>query len=264
MEDTKNFQLIGPFNLETLSDNHVQQTLITMSNQVVKTLHTLFLRKAIATEQYEKMMYYNQTTICNFNHLYFIPEMRNKKEVIGRHLNQILFTWNDSKDELYTLLKRVNLFHPRHIQTQITTSIDNKIEYLGVEICHYEGQLQTRVYHNVDYEPYALPYQLETTTATIPEDYDLLLDAALVQVMFFCSNVDEFENERLYIEVSFIINGAPMNIIREAVQNFFVEFHLFMEDNTCIHEITYQNRLQFLRNIPPKVNKYTLEARGQE
>ena len=76
VDENNHFQFIGSFHSETSSNNPIRYTLITNSNQIVKTLHTLFFRKAITTEQYEKMMYYNQTTICNINRLYFIPEIR--------------------------------------------------------------------------------------------------------------------------------------------------------------------------------------------
>ena len=75
MDENNHFQFIDPFHAETSSNNPIRYALIIRSNQIVKTLHTLFLRKAITTEQYEKMMYYNQTTICNINYLYFMPEI---------------------------------------------------------------------------------------------------------------------------------------------------------------------------------------------
>ena len=73
VDENNHFQFVGPFHAETLSNNPIRCALVTRSDQIIETLHTLFLRKAITTEQYEKMMYYNQTTICNINHLYFIP-----------------------------------------------------------------------------------------------------------------------------------------------------------------------------------------------
>ncbi|CAF4069102.1 unnamed protein product [Rotaria sp. Silwood2] len=404
------------------SNNHVQHTLITMCNQVVKTLHTLFLRKAITTEQYEKMMYYNQTTICSVNHLYFIPEIRhkqisiqpritcykeepihaiasfvhrrlqpfinhmihttftivkgddviealeryaqkgslrsttlfvkidthdlcntlshhvlitalekflgifvqseyikgtsratmiqlvqlilenqfciydnklyrqtaggsigsplikglidiylyhlqhdlcsklfNKREVVGRYLNQIFFTWNRSKDELQTLLNRINRTDPNYVHTQMTIFISNKLEYLSAEISHHEGRLQTRVYHDCNLEPYALPYLVETKINS--QDHELLLRAALIRALFYCSNVDEFENERLHIEVSFILNDISMNFIRNGVHKFLYEFDLFMVDDTCINDATYQNHRRQFQEFLREMNKYTVKAR---
>ena len=54
VDENNHFQFIGSFHAETSSNNPIRYALITRSNQIVKTLHTLFLRKAITTEQYEK------------------------------------------------------------------------------------------------------------------------------------------------------------------------------------------------------------------
>ena len=68
------FTLIRPLALQT-SNNRVQYILTNMSNEVVSTLHSLFLRRAITTEQYGQMMYYNQSTQFQVNQLGFIPEL---------------------------------------------------------------------------------------------------------------------------------------------------------------------------------------------
>ncbi|CAF1353966.1 unnamed protein product [Rotaria sordida] len=81
MKHTGIFSLIGNMPLET-SNNQVQDDLTNMSNQIVETLHNLCLRNAITTEQYEKMMYYNQSTIFKMNKLYFVPEIRNNEIII--------------------------------------------------------------------------------------------------------------------------------------------------------------------------------------
>ena len=186
----------------------------------------------------------------------------NKKEVIGRYLNQIFFTWNESKDDLQTLLNQVNIIHSKHIPTQITTIIDSKIKYLDVEISHHEGRLQTRVYHDINYEPYALPYLLETKIKS--QDYEDLLVEALIRALFYCSNIDEFENERLFIEVSFIINDKSIDKTQRIVHEVLVRYNTFIAD-TCIDENTYENRRrQHFKRIPRQTNKPTLEERERE
>jgi hypothetical protein len=72
MERLGVFSLIRQMDLET-SDNSPENVLKMMSDQVVFTLHDLFLRKAITVEQYEQMMYYNQLSTFRVNQLYFVP-----------------------------------------------------------------------------------------------------------------------------------------------------------------------------------------------
>ena len=186
----------------------------------------------------------------------------NKTEVIGRHLNQIIFIWNESKNDLQTLLNQVNIVHSKHIPTQITAIIDSKIKYLDVEISHHEGRLQTRVYHDVNYEPYALPHLLETKIKS--KDYEDLLVEPLIRALFYCSNIDELENERLFIEVSFIINDKSIDRIQRIVHEVLVRYNMFIAD-TCIDKDTYENRRrQHFKRIPRQTNKYTLEERERE
>lgn len=71
-EQIRVYSLIGSVNS---SNDHSERVLKTMSDQVVSTLHDLFIRKAITTEQYEKMMYFNQLSTFHVNKLYFIPKI---------------------------------------------------------------------------------------------------------------------------------------------------------------------------------------------
>jgi hypothetical protein len=187
----------------------------------------------------------------------------NKKEVIGRCLNQIFFTWNESKDELFTLLNQINFFRSKkYSHIKMTTSIDYKMEYLSAEISNHEGILKTTVYHDINIEPYALPYLLEIKLMS--QDHEFLIHAALIRALVYCINVNEFENERLYIESSFKINGVSIDVIQKAVQDFLVEFNIFVVDK-CIDQDTYQNVRQDIgRRIPHGVNKYILQERERQ
>lgn len=66
------FSLIGNINSV---NNDYQLILKTMTDQVVSTLHDLFLRNGITVQQYEQMMYFNQSSTFQVNKLYFIAEL---------------------------------------------------------------------------------------------------------------------------------------------------------------------------------------------
>ena len=177
-----------------------------------------------------------------------------KKELFGRSLNQLFFTWNGSKDELLTLLDRINLTNSTYTHIQITTSIDHNLQYLDAEIGHDEGLLYTRVYHDSNFEPYALPYVLETTAS---QSHLFLLRAALIRSILYCSNVVEFENERLFIDLCFIMNDISMNFIQKTYENFLIEFDLFRTD-TYMDEHTYQGLRQRIRQYHQRRVQYHL------
>ena len=68
------FSLIGNINSNE-AENNVKDYLKTISDRIVGTLHDLFLRKAITTEQYEQMMYGHQMSTFIIKELSFIPDI---------------------------------------------------------------------------------------------------------------------------------------------------------------------------------------------
>jgi hypothetical protein len=76
MEQTGGFSFIGDMT-SNMSNNHVQDVLINMNNQITNTLHNLYHCKAITTEQYEQIMHKNQLTMINVIKFDFVAEMRN-------------------------------------------------------------------------------------------------------------------------------------------------------------------------------------------
>ncbi|CAF1428017.1 unnamed protein product [Adineta steineri] len=184
-------------------------------------------------------------TLANIYLLYlqqdFVSILNNKKEIFGRCLNHIIFTWNESKDELQMLLNQNIIDHFKTSHIRITTDIGHEIHYFDSKITHDEGILQTNVYHKPNIEPYALPFVYDTTQR---QDHLFLLRAALIRAILYCSNVDEFENERFYIELSFLINDASLDFIQQTIQNFFSEFRSYgmnMHLDGAIYHILRQN-----------------------
>jgi hypothetical protein len=160
------------------------------------------------------------------------------KRYFGRCLNQIVFIWNGSRDELLTFLNQQNLTHSNYDYIQKTVSMDHKISYLDGEFSDIEGILQTRVYHHLNFEPYALPY-ISSKKTRDSESHASLLCAALVRAILYCSDEREFENELFYIELSFLLNDVSWYFIQTIIENFFLEFNLVKKD-ICFDKSTYQ------------------------
>ncbi|CAF1344572.1 unnamed protein product [Adineta steineri] len=179
----------------------------------------------------------------------------------GRCFNQIFFTWNKSKEELLTFLYEKNRTHSRDTQIQKTISIDYKINYLDAEISHHRGILHTKVYHNSKFEPYALPYLSKTRRdQSFNNDVVILLRAALYRAILYCSNVYEFDNERLYIEISFLLNDISLYRIQQIIEIFFIEFHMDNNDMP-MNEYAYQIFRIHVRLHYQQHSKYYLEGR---
>ena len=77
------------------------------------------------------------------------------KEVFGRCLDELFFTWNKSKGDLQSFIRTI--INPKFPTLFITTAIGKKVNYLDAKISHVNGKLHTRVHHDRDIEPRALP-----------------------------------------------------------------------------------------------------------
>jgi hypothetical protein len=188
-----------------------------------------------------------------------------KNRFFGRCLNHIFFTWNESKDKLVSFLNEKNLTHSKHAaHIQMTVLMDNyKVQYLDAEISHIHGFLQTKVYHHSNFEPYTLPYLL-SKTRTSQSSHQVLLRAALFRAILYCSNVREFENEQLFIELSFLLNNVSLYFIQKITENFFIEFNIDHQRDKCIDEGTYAMLRLHIRENYQQQSKYHLRPRQRQ
>ena len=196
------------------------------------------------------------TTLVNLYLLYWqqnlVTQLENRKEIFVRYFDQIFLTWNGSKEEFQMIFDQLVVAHDQYVHLHIKTSIGQQVQYLDAEIGHIEGILQNKVYHRSIIEPYALPYVCETTMSL---SHMNLLRAALIRAIIYCSNLDEFENERFYIELSFMINDASYDCIQETIENIFKEFGQF-NDSAYFNEDIYQDLRQFVRQNHRQRTKY--------
>ena len=126
-------------------------------------------------------------------------------------------TWNGSVDELRALLDAADRKHPN---IRILINIGSSVSFLDVDIRNKNGLLSTKVYHKPTAEPYVLPYESDHPRHM----HKSLPRAALLRAARFCSDVADFNEERIYIEMSFLLNGHPPLFIARCVQQFFNEF----------------------------------------
>jgi hypothetical protein len=109
----------------------------------------------------------------------------------------------------YTKKKDVNI----EIDSVITTTVN----YLDVLITNENGQLKTCVYHKPTAEPYCLPYRSDH-----PRKYHRNIPySALIRAARLCSNVDDFDLERLRIEIALLLGNYPPKFISEQFLRFF-------------------------------------------
>ena len=201
-----------------------------------------------------------------------LHQQKNGRKIIGRCHNQIFFIWNKSKDELFDFLNRHKSIYANYPQDmQMTVTADHKIQYLDAEISHIRGILQTRVYHHARFEPYALPYssKIKTISPSSSSSSDLLLlllllrDALILAALYY-SNVHEYEQEQLYIEVSFLLNHLSLYLIQKTIENFGIEFHRIKRNTLIADENAYQLFRSNIRQHYQQQSKYHLREEERQ
>lgn len=133
-----------------------------------------------------------------------------------RCLNEIFLTWNESRGQLHDLLATVHQHHP---DIRMVTTVNDNINFLDVNISQIDGALKIQVVHDLNTDPYALPYVFGHRG----QKYSTLPAAAFIRAVRCCADVFDFANELEDIQLSFQYNRFPTH--------FFVDkFRLFLEE----------------------------------
>jgi hypothetical protein len=123
-------------------------------------------------------------------------------------------TTNQSLDEIQIELEKAK---KKDINIEIECKIDSSVNYLDVTITNENGRLRTSVYHKPTAAPYYLPY-----TSDHPHKYHRNIPySALIRAARICSNVHDFNLERLRIDVSLLLCQYPPKFITNQFLRFF-------------------------------------------
>ncbi|CAF4110905.1 unnamed protein product, partial [Adineta steineri] len=166
--------------------------------------------------------------------------LKQRKEIIGRSLQQLIFTWNESDEDLIYLIHESIMNNPNHSYSPKTIYVTtgNTIDYFDAQIGHRQGVLYTKVHHHINLEPEALPYVFDVTP-TLTSLPRVLLRAAYLRAFLYCSTVIEFEMERMYIDCSFLNNNNSLAFINQTFIDLVAEFDYVIFEDTSIDETTY-------------------------
>jgi hypothetical protein len=133
----------------------------------------------------------------------------------------MFLTWNGSKDHLRTLLDiSSNEQQQQHGHIQITPCIANKVHFLNVELCHDNGLLHTKVYHDPATDEYELPSKFEYGTNKLSK----LIQAALIYGVR-CSSIEaDFHDEVRHIRSCHLLRGFSAPFFKESMIEFYMQF----------------------------------------
>ncbi|CAF1322835.1 unnamed protein product [Adineta steineri] len=138
-------------------------------------------------------------------------------QFFGRCQNQIFFTWNRSTNALLEILQT---FGSEHAHIEFDIKIDSTVQFLDVHVSNYHGTLFTRVYHDSNSQKYTLPYVIGNSRSA----HSHWLRSALIRAVRYCISVYDFNQERLYLQATCLVNGYSLEFVDDRVRHFFKHF----------------------------------------
>ena len=152
--------------------------------------------------------------------------------ILCRYKDQLFLTWNRSKDELDTFLKTIT---EQHQHLQLETFVHKCIPFLNAYIENDNGQLRTCVYHPPQIQKYTLPYVVGHSKLK----HTLWFRSALIRAVRFCSNLTDFQQEQIYLEMTCLANGYSIDFIETQLKHFYRFFHA-EETRYSLDQSTYE------------------------
>jgi hypothetical protein len=150
---------------------------------------------------------------------FLIDQSSKENEFYGRYKNQIFFTWNQSSEELEQILQHMTSKYD-HLDFDI--QIQDKLTYLDIYLENQHGQLYSRIHHRQNQQPHTLPY---TSNGNSIRYHSHWLRSSLIRAVRYCTTVEDFNQERIYLEMTYLANGYSFEFIEKHIQHFFTFFN---------------------------------------
>ncbi|CAF5114934.1 unnamed protein product, partial [Rotaria magnacalcarata] len=159
-----------------------------------------------------------------------LKEIKSKNEFFGRYKDQIFFTWNNgNEEELGSFLQTIRDKNPN---VQFQKLIGTNVPFLNAFVENQNGELFTRVYHHPILPRYTLPYVVGHSKLAHGDWFR----SALIRAVCYCSSIEHFNLERIYLELTCLANGYSIFFVENNVQHFFGYFHAdtmrYLKDQT--------------------------------
>ncbi|CAF4310012.1 unnamed protein product, partial [Rotaria sordida] len=136
-----------------------------------------------------------------------------------RYKDQIFFTWNKSSTlELETFIENIR---EQHQNVRFQKFISTNVQFLNASIENRQGQLYSQVHYDSNMPRYTLPYLLGHSKSAHSD----WLRTALIRAVCHCTSVDDFRQERIALELTYLINGYSLLFVETHIKHFFNYFH---------------------------------------
>jgi hypothetical protein len=188
-----------------------------------------------------------------------VRQIRLADEFYGRYDNIGFFTWCGSTENLEIHFNELNYQHP---DVQITRSTGLNVHFLNIYIENRKGNLYTRVYRDPNKQLFLLPYVTNGHPRLIHRQW---FQYVLIRAGQSCTLLEDFQTERLYIELTFLANGYSLDFVEYHLKNFYKRFnnrHQQQQQQSILDRSSYMSlRRQLFRHLD--IPKRQLEEREQ-
>ena len=225
-----------------------------LTNDAIEELTGLFLRHNIFSYDGRIFRYIQgcplnipfTRLLCNiYLHYWQLPllrQIRLEDELYGRYDDMGFLTWNGPIDTLQMAFSELNRQHP-HIQ--LISPTDTSVHFLDVYIENRKGSLYTRVHYDSTAQRFLLPYAVGHPRLVHRQWFQL----ALLRAGQYCSSFEDFEDERLYIELTFLANGYSIEFVNDHLVQFFKRYNPVRQQTNLNRFIYVSLRRQLFRSL---------------
>jgi hypothetical protein len=132
--------------------------------------------------------------------------------------DQIFLTWNETADKFHQLLQDLLYNVYPNLETKINIGL--KTHMLSVYLENLDGALYSRVYHDPTIPKYTLPYVLGDAKVA----HSHWFRSALIRAVRYCTSVFDFQQERIYLEITCLRNGYSLEFVEQRLKHFHAQF----------------------------------------
>ncbi|CAF3676623.1 unnamed protein product [Rotaria sordida] len=238
--------------IERLLDLYLKSNLFYFEGNIYRFMHGLPQNVRLSDLLLNLASYPWQNMIMN--------DYRLKTEFMVRYNDELLFTWNHSEKDLHTFLQSVQ---EKYDDIHMNIACGQCTHYLNVYIENRFGHLYTRVYYPLDTRSkLILPYVVGHPMVK----HQQWFQSALIRAVQLCSNYQDFNQERIYMEMTYLTYGYSIDMIENELKKIFhyfdIETHRFHMNDTVYEKL--RCRLLNFIDIQRKMLDHDLELEQNE
>jgi len=176
--------------------------------------------------------------------LSLVRHIRVSDTFYGRFHTQGFLIWNSSIDQLQILLDDLQQLLESNIR--MTSYIAMKVHFLDAYVENSKTILYTRVYRDQIRQRFLIPYACGHPRLVHRRWFRFVF----VRAVQYCSSFQDFDDERLYLELTFLANGYSLDFVEYLTRQFLIRYNPIKNQSMNLDRYTYFSfRRQVIRTL---------------